>query len=315
MSDPVAEALALWGMEGADCTFVTGRENRVYRVQTGSDEFALRLKRPGLRRKAELVSELHWLDAMDRAGLSVPRPVPSLRGALLEEVGGHFVDLLGWLSGQPLGRTGEPLALDDAPGVFDRLGRAMAKLHLACDTWDRPEGFTRAAWDADGLVGDAPLWGRFWDNPTLDAPTRALLARFRDEARSALAAEGAALDYGLIHADLIRDNVMVDGDVIRMLDFDDGGFGYRLFDLATALIKNAGEPDYPALKTALLAGYRTVRPLDTRLLDLFMGLRAATYVGWIVPRMNEDGATTRNARFIDNARRFCGAWLGQPHTA
>ena len=34
---------------------------------------------------------------------------------------------------------------------------------------------------------------------------------------------------------------------LGLLDFDDGGFGFRVFDLATTLLKNLAEPDYPAL--------------------------------------------------------------------
>lgn len=312
MSDLVAKALALWGFDGAKADFVAGRENRVYRVRTPLGDFALRLKRPGYRRKEELLSELHWLDAMDHAGLSVPRPRRALSGALLEAVEGQQADMVGWLAGQPLGDSREPLALTDARGVFRTLGAEIARLHTACDAWQRPAGFVRGHWDAGGLLGEAPLWGRFWENPGLDAETRQLMERLRAEGQRVLQAQ--ALDYGLIHADLVRENILVDGTTLRLLDFDDGGFGYRLFDLATVLLKTRAEPDVDGLKAALLAGYRSRRPLDDRLLDLFITLRAVTYVGWIVPRMNEDGASERNARFIAQARTLCRQYFGQAHT-
>lgn len=315
MSDSVQDALALWGFEDAQCDFVAGRENRVYRVRSGDGDFALRLKRPGYRSEAELLSELQWLDAMGRAGLSVPRPEPALSGALLETVGDHFVDVVGWLSGHPLGKSRNPLNLSDAPDTFRRLGEEMARLHHACDQWDRPSGFQRGHWDAGGLLGNAPLWGRFWENPTLDGETRRLLESFRAAALEDLHSCGDTLDYGLIHADLVRENVMLDGNDIRMLDFDDGGFGFRLFDVATALLKNRAEPNYGHLQSALIAGYRAKRELNTEKLDLFLALRAVTYVGWIVPRMEEDGSPVRNARFIDDARQLCSAYLGQPHLA
>ena len=37
---------------------------------------------------------------------------------------------------------------------------------------------------------------------------------------------------------------MVDGTTMQMIDFDDGGFGYRLFDIATALLKHRDAPDF-----------------------------------------------------------------------
>ena len=309
MTDPVEQALALWDMTGAACRFVAGRENRVYKVRHGDRAYALRFKRPGYRDLAELTSELDWLAAMARAGLGVPAPRPSRNGRLLECIDGQFVDLITWLSGTPLGHSRDPLTLPDPARTFSDLGAHMARLHLACDAWVMPEGFTRCRWDAEGMLGKAPLWGRFWENPTLDGPTRAMLLGFRSQAARTLAA--LDLDTGLIHADLVRENVIVDGSDLRLIDFDDGGFGYRLFDVATALLKNRAEPNYAALKKALLGGYLGIRPLDMTQLDLFLALRAVTYVGWIVPRMDEPDAAVRNTRFIRDARDLCGAWLAR----
>lgn len=314
MKDIASRALSLWDLKDAVCEFVAGRENQVYRVSSDHGRFALRLRRPGYRSEAELLSETCWLSALFDAGLPVPQPVPTQAGKLLDHVDGHFVDLITWLEGVPLGSSGQPLALDNPEKVFQALGSRMAELHTLCDAWSPPSDFVRCAWDVEGLLGDAPLWGRFWDNPTLDAETAALLSRFRDRARHDLHVNAESLDYGLIHADLVRENVLLGQGGLCMIDFDDGGYGYRLFDLATALVKNLGEPDYPNLKAALLAGYRERRSLDTRLLDLFLAVRAATYVGWIVPRLHESGADERNTRFIARARQLCSEILDTSET-
>ncbi|MCX8509710.1 MAG: phosphotransferase, partial [Rhodobacteraceae bacterium] len=159
MTDPVREALSLWGLSDADCRFVAGRENKIYRVSTARGDFALRFKRPGYRHEAELMSELQWLNAMDAANLKVPRPIPSLGGRLLERHGAFHVDLVTWLAGQPLGKSRTPLELNDRGGTFRAIGAEIARLHLACDAWAQPEGFTRCDWNIDGLLGEAPLWG------------------------------------------------------------------------------------------------------------------------------------------------------------
>jgi Ser/Thr protein kinase RdoA (MazF antagonist) len=307
--ETVASALARWGLEDADASFVAGRENKVYRVRTAAGDFALRLKRPGYRSDAELKSELQWMAAMKQAGLAVPCPEPSLQGRLLEVVEEMRVDLLGWLPGQALGASRAPLQLENATTTFWQLGRATARLHQASDAWRPPPGFFRCSWDLEGLLGETPMWGPFWRNPTLDAETRRILEEFRNQARDAISRASASLDFGLIHADLVRENVMLDGQDIAMIDFDDGGWGYRVFELATTLLKNIDEPNYPELRANLLAGYSSIRAIDMRLLDMFIALRAATYVGWIVPRLHEDGASTRNDRFVSQARLLCGTAL------
>jgi Ser/Thr protein kinase RdoA (MazF antagonist) len=309
MSSPVEACLEIWGLTGAACEFVAGRENQVYRIRCETGDFALRFKRPGYREREELASELYWLDAMERAGLHVPRPLASRNGRLLERVETFFVDVVSWLPGTPLGKSRQPLDLDNRQGIFRAIGAEMARLHDACDTWTLPQGFKRCQWDIDGLVGEQPVWGRFWENPTLPDETRQLFLRFRQLARERLAELSPGLDYGLIHADLVRENVLIDGKTIQLIDFDDGGFGYRLFDLATLLLKNMAEPDYDDLKAALIAGYTDRRTLNLTGLDIFMTIRALSYVGWIVPRIHEAGGTLRNERFVAEARSLCSAFF------
>jgi len=86
-------------------------------------------------------------------------------------------------------------------------------------------------------------------------------------------------------------------------------FGYRLFEIATALGKNVDEPQYPALREALIAGYRELRPIDTTTLDLFMAIRAATYVGWNAGRKTESGSDARGERILCAARVAAAHWL------
>lgn len=80
-------------------------------------------------------------------------------------------------------------------------------------------------------------------------------------------------------------------------------------EMATALLKVSKDANFEVLRAELIKGYRTIRPIDVSTLDLFMALRAATYVGWIITRMNEDGGHVRNARFIATARDHAMTFL------
>jgi Ser/Thr protein kinase RdoA (MazF antagonist) len=220
------------------------------------------------------------------------------------------VSLLTWLSGTPLGQVATPLTIDDRPGVFQRLGATIANLHAISDRWQKPVDFTRPSWDIDGLVGAEPYWGKFWENPALEADQRKLIVAAREKARSSLLQYKDTLDFGLIHADLVRENVLLDGSDVKFIDFDDCGTGFRLFDLATALIKNMQEPDYAELRQALLDGYCSTRPMEMDLLPVFLVLRAFSYLGWIIPRLNEGGAAARNERNVAAAMALAAEYLG-----
>ena len=305
MSDAIAKiAAAEWGLSPCAVQLAARRENTVYRVGA----HALRLHRIGYRSDAELTSELAWMQALALGGMNVPAPVASRAGRLVETVADTQVSVISWLPGRMLGKQGALDGVADRPALVRQLGGLLAQLHMLSDAWTLPAGFTRPRWDAPGLLGEAPLWDRFWDHPHLAPDQRALFLATRDAARAHLDALGAQ-DFGLIHADAITENLMLDGDRLSLIDFDDGGWGYRDFDLATFLFRQLAAPDYPALRDALLAGYATRRRVDPATLDLFLVLRALTYPGWIITRLDEPGGAERSARAIAQAEPLARAYL------
>jgi len=139
-----------------------------------------------------------------------------------------------------------------------------------------------------------------------------LFTQFREAANEALTKVHGSLDVGLIHADLVRENILLDpkdSNTLALIDFDDGVYGYRLFEIATALGKNVDEPQYPALRDALIEGYRELRLIDVSALDLMMAIRAATYVGWSLARKLEPGGSARAERTTQAARVAIKKWL------
>lgn len=299
--DP-ARALAPWGLGHCPTRLIAQRENRVFRVDTSDGPLALRLHRPGLRSPSQLVAELDWMATLAKGGLAVPRPIPTRQGQCLHQMDEALVSVLSWVEGQPM-LAGATVA--DAHA----LGAAMADLHLISDIWGPPIGLDRPRWDAPGLLGDAPLWGRFWEAP-LPSSQRALLAKARDVALALL--EGYQGDFGLVHADLVPENVLLGHAGPVLLDFDDGGFGWRLFDLATCLnrLEKLGDP--LPLQAALLAGYTQRRRIDLTDLPLFRALRAFTYVGWSAARLDESGSQNRLARHAETACRFARKLIEGP---
>ncbi|MEO9517200.1 MAG: phosphotransferase [Paracoccaceae bacterium] len=304
-----AKALPLWGLEGAKITLIAARENSVYRVDHPTGSFAMRLHRQGYRTNDQLKSELDWMAWVAQSGLSVPSPQVSLDGSHLHIVDDVQIDILSWLIGSTLEVLLPKMNEETRPELFQDLGRDIAKLHNVSDAWPGVPTCVRPAWDVDGLLGRAPLWGRFWENPGLTAKQRELFVAFRTHARSDLDTLATSLDYGLIHADLVPANVMVQETTFHFIDFDDGGFGFRLFEVATALLKHCALPDFEILKVALITGYQAHRQLDVSNLGLFLALRAMTYVGWNISRAEEDKTGERNARFVGQAEVLATAYL------
>jgi Ser/Thr protein kinase RdoA (MazF antagonist) len=310
MNEPrIADALALWGLEGCPVALVAARENQVFRVEAPDGPLALRLHRPGYRSRAELASELAWMAALEGRGVKVPRPVPANDGSLCVAVGDTFVDVLTYLEGTPLMKDGGMAQDADPSETAFRLGGTLARLHGISDEWNAPAGFVRPAWDIAGLLGDCPLWGRFWENPALTAEQAELLTEVRSIARRDLSRLEPDLDYGLIHADAVPENVLVGDGAVYLIDFDDGGYGFRLFDLATTVNRLQRHTPDGAAGRRFLDGYLQDRPIDLRPLPLFRLLRSLTYVGWVIARIDEPGAAARCARFIEEATTQAKTYL------
>lgn len=308
----VGAALRRWGLADVLYRLAAARENRVYRVDARGGPLALRLHRRGYRRRAEILSELQWMAMPSDGELSLPRPRATLDGELCIAVENIDISMVSWLDGIPLGREGRLAPLDDPRAAFRALGECTARLHELSDRWTPPAGFERPAWDIGGLLGDAPLWGRFWENPELTRAQARQLFRARAIAREQLLELAPALDYGLIHADLVPENVLLHRGRPQLIDFDDGGFGFRLFELATTVNRAWREDDSGALAAAVLDGYQSVRAIDLSPLPLFRAVRSFTYLAWIVPRLNEAGAAARCRRYKDLALEWAARLIAGP---
>lgn len=316
-----AKAKLHWPEITSDPVLIMHRENAVFRVETAKGLAALRIHRPHYHSYAEISAELSWMAYLAKAGMEVPAPFANSAGELLSTISddeqSYIVDLLSWVNGQPLGRSNVPLTYSEIElqTIFTNVGQNLAQLHNLSDAWDKPKDFHRHSLNKQGFLGEAAAWGKFWEASVLSQSEMQVMNEARQLAGvrlDDLVSQGA--DYGLIHADLVRENIFVDGSKTRFIDFDDAGFGFRMFDLAVALVKNRDEPHYEVLKAALFAGYKAHRKIsasDEKSLDLFLALRDFAYLGWADARRHEPSMEPRIEKIKHDtllaAKKFIGA--------
>lgn len=167
-------------------------------------------------------------------------------------------------------------------------------MHKVAETIADTHQFTRQPWDAEGLVGENALWGDATGIRGLTNEQRDQLVQVRAVMLNMLEQLGASADvYGTIHADFTPENVLVHDGKLIVIDFDDFGDGWYLFDLATVLLWFLEHPQYETYRRALLVGYREHRELTAEheaLLQLFLVARGYTYLGWAATRPETDTA-------------------------
>ncbi|HYO05092.1 MAG TPA: phosphotransferase [Mycobacterium sp.] len=261
-------------------------ENATYAVQdamTGGQSI-LRVHRKGYHRPHEIESELDWLDALRRGReVTVPTVLPARDGRRVVTVDQrgtprHVVHFEMVAGTEPDEAT---LTVED----FHTLGRITASLHDHSREWVRPPGFGRFSWDWQHSLGDQPRWGRWQDATGVGAPESVVLDRAVALLERRLHEYGSGPEvFGLVHADLRLANLLVDGDDITVIDFDDCGFGWYFYDFGTAVSFFEDDPAVPEWQNAWVTGYRTRRPLpaaDEAMLPSFVLLRRLLLLAWM----------------------------------
>ncbi len=279
------EAAAHW--RGTPSRLIDDRENAVYEMALhDGTRAALRLHRMGYQSEAAIRSELWLCAALAAQDLPVPEPLTAASGMMLVRLGNdRMASAVRWLDGQPLGVAGQFLALSTGRilDLHHALGALLSDLHRVTDGLALPADFIRPRWDFDGLVGEVPVWGRFWDHPEATLADRDVLIAARRHLHDVLAAAGASgAAIAPIHADVLRENVLVAPTGISLIDFDDSGFGFHLYDLGTVLSQNLYEPAYTDIRDALMDGYGTK---DRDLVEAMTLARCCASVGWTMPRL------------------------------
>lgn len=260
-------------------------ENATYRVDdppTGRSGI-LRVHRAGYHDRAAIESEWDWMTALGTdTDISTPSVIPTQDNDRVVTVDVDGVARHAVLFTVLPGAEPDETRLGE---TFAALGAITARLHRHSRTWRRPAGFSRFSWDWPSSLGASARWGRWQDGIGVGAAERAVLAPAAELVSARLAEYGTSPDrFGLIHADLRAANLLVDGDRLHVIDFDDCGFSWFLYDFAAAVSFVEHDPRLPEWQAAWLRGYRMVEPLDPadeQMLATFVMMRRLMLVAWM----------------------------------
>lgn len=313
-------ALPSFGLdEQCEVEFVKYRENHVFRAtDPAGTSFAVRLHRPGYRDDDEIRTELAYLDALATSGVPVPAIVRTIDGDLFRVVGDgaevRRVSVQRWVpSARPFGDIDAALSGRHDPPArdFAEIGAVLGRLHAAAADIGTPAGFRRSAWNAEGLVGPQPLWGDPAALATLTTAERDSVQSAVRHLRERLHALGTADDlYGVIHADATPENLLETSDGFVVIDFDDFGTGWYVFDLVTAVFHHARNPRYMEFEGAIRDGYsrsRTLSAEEIRAWDDLMLARGLTYLGWAAERPGDPASDFISANVAPWVAEFADA--------
>lgn len=303
----IESALGLWTeTDGGRSTLINVSENHTYRIDAPDGPAILRVHRPGYQSRDSILSELAWVAAL-RDRLPVPRAIPGRDGDLLQELGdGRTAVLFAFEPGS------EPAEDADLATLFRTLGRCAAIAHDHVEGWTPPEGFVRQSWTTGAFLDPDGLWGDWRAAPGVEGDIRTALDALDTRLRARIESYGSGSGrFGLIHADMRLANVLVAPDRVTLIDFDDSGFCWFLYDLAASLSFIETRPDLGRLIDSWLEGYTALRPLsadDLHMIEPMILLRRMALLAWIGSHGETALAQRHAPRFAADtvalARRF-----------
>lgn len=281
-------SLHLWPVpDGARARLINISENATYIVEnTGGYRSILRIHRENYHTERAIKCELAWMDALHYSDTVVTPEIivgndggAVQKGGLTGRLNERFMVMFEFVEGE------QPDETQDLVGPFEKLGEMAAKTHIHSIAWQKPEPFERLVWDSDAIFGAEATWGNWRDGPNIDAAARNVLERVEQTVRERLSAFGKGPErYGLIHADMRLANLLINEGSPRLIDFDDCGFGWFLYDFAAGISFIEDDPQIPAMRDAWVRGYRKHRAMsdeEEREIESFIMLRRMALLAWI----------------------------------
>ena len=309
-------ALENYDLEVIRLTPLQYRLNAAFKVEAvakdepGADpqKYLLRINSPIFQSETNIRSEMQWLNAIHRdTKLVAPNPLKTTERTLLTtvEVDGvperrHAV-VLHWVEGKsPFDNL--------TPDILTKLGAYAGKLHKHAIEYNPPVGFERKHWNLAGFAGemlDVPVTKA---RRSLSAKQLAIIEKATKKIEKVTDQLGGDPEvFGLIHAELHENNYLIMDGEVRVIDFDTCGWGYFLYELAVTLSTIIARPHYPALKDALLNGYRQERTLTREqelMLVPFIAARFMTNIFWLAGHVDESAFAVDAPRLINRNIEF-----------
>ncbi|RWR10981.1 phosphotransferase enzyme family protein [Paenirhodobacter populi] len=279
-------ALPAWGVAAdASVRLLTISENATFLVEEPSGaKRVFRVHRPGYHSKVQIESELSWIAALRAEGvIDTPAPVAALDGTLLQAFRDgneeRFAACFEYIPGHA------PDADADLARWFRVLGAITAKMHAHAHRFSSPDWFERKHWDWETTIGPKAWWGDWRLAGQLDAEGHAVIAAAAERLKEMTDAFGQGPDrFGLVHCDMRAANLLVSGERLFVIDFDDCGFSWFGYDFAASVSFIEDDPALPALRQAWVEGYRSVAPLAPEveaMLPAFVMLRRIQLTAWL----------------------------------
>ena len=316
----VKDNISHWGFSpSADVALLTYSENATFTVQGNGEKRVFRVYRPLYHSNDEILAELQFMQRVEQQGnIILPHIYKTLNDEYFLSINADGFDwrmvCFSFIEGI------EPKISDNLPQWFEKLGGLAAQLHQITKNWPhvpqddahRQSRFTRKNWTYQTMIGQNAYWGN-WRAARLDDKGKALLeicdARLK-KACEEIEEKGTKL--ALLHADLRLANLLICGNDLAIIDFDDCGFSWLGLDFANAISFIEHEPIIDELQDQWLNGYAKISEPDKNMIESLPHLimmRRVQLTAWLMSHNETPTAIELNDQFAATTVNLAQTYL------
>jgi Ser/Thr protein kinase RdoA (MazF antagonist) len=277
-----------------DCCFFCKGQNDTYRVTSDEGIYYFRVYRHGLRKRAEIHSELKILNTLSVCGLEIGEPVLKLNGSYLN----HFNAPEGLRYGVLFKGVNGVFDAQPSLEVSSRFGSLLAKMHNCLEgiEVERPKLVLDDVLEEAFKIVDAYGVRKTKHYSIMEEMSGKLQGKLRGRSD-----EG---DWGLCHGDYYLNNIRVNGEDCGVFDFDCCTYAWRSYDIACFLLSlfvnlKSSRRIRPRWN-AFITGYKAVRSMSSIDLEL-IALLGVLRIIWIMTLHSRNAAFDRGISIMDKA--------------
>ncbi|MHA2277430.1 MAG: phosphotransferase enzyme family protein [Candidatus Kariarchaeaceae archaeon] len=231
MSDSVLEEIVTrYNFDQASLKEIDTWENFIFEAKKSDIAYIIRIAHSSYRSIGQIKAEIDWIYFLKNEKMPVADPVLSVNNQFVEEV---KVNDSSFFTTVFVKAPGDTIATNPSlmtPPVIEKWGGILGKFHKLTMKYIPQVSEKRGQWDSQPEI--ANIQDLLADHPKILEKAKIHIAYIRSLPQN-------KDTYGLIHYDLHEVNILVEGENLTVIDFDDSQYDYLVSDFGSIFFQLA----------------------------------------------------------------------------
>lgn len=317
-----SKAIRDYRISFCDITLLRRSENTTFQLtDLNGKKYILRINRSDYHTFCELNGELCWMKMLEaETELILPHVYLNIHGSAISACPdgcdyGQFYSVFSYIDGT----STDVHTLSEQTDLLYEIGKTAAIMHSQVIHSPEAGQLCRFHWDIPDLIGPQSRWGNWEIHPLLTENQKHTFHAYLSKIIPMIESYGKTnTHFGIIHGDLHPGNFIKTKKGLAIIDFDDCGYGYFLYEIGCSLMQY--NDNLKVLANAWISGYETIRTLspdDKKMLIPFILFRRIIRIAWMASHADSDTAKASASMetYISITDKLCTDFLNHSNSS